>query len=71
MILADSGQLVREGKRRQHARIFIVCEKFCGSQATKARSKREYEDLSTGAAEEDVETTFNQNQDKVGDLFVI
>ena len=69
MILADSGQLVREGKRRQHARIFIVCEKFCGSQATKA--KREYENLFTGAAEEDVETTFNQNQDKVGDLFVI
>ena len=49
--------------------ILIVCEKFCGSQATKA--KREYEDLFTGAAEEDVETTFNQNQDKVGDLFVI
>ena len=44
--------------------IFIVCEKYCGSQATKARSKREYEDLSTGAAEEDVETKFNKNQDK-------
>ena len=57
MILAESGQLVREGKRRQFARI--------------SKAKREYEDLFTGAAEEDVETTFNQNQDKVGDLFVI
>ena len=58
-----------EERWRQLALIFIVCEKFCGSQATKA--KREYENLFTGAAEEDVETTFNQNQDKVGDLFVI